>query len=129
MTSLYKHHFPFTPLCLCYLLNAECTLYHDRSPVHPSIFATASSNGTINLWNLAASLEQPISGSDGIQIDSDSGLNRIQWSADGRRMAVASGDKLHVLGVEEELCKSKGDEDSKVMSNLMSRGLIQGDVE
>ena len=111
--------------------------------MHPSIFATASSNGSLNLWNLATSLEQPISGSDGIQIDDNAttssdtasipvghqGLNRLKWSADGRRLAVASGDQLHVLGVGDELLKSKGDEESRIMNNLMSRGLIDGDVE
>ena len=78
-----------------------------------------------------------MSGTEGIPIDTagaasgtDStatrqGLNRIQWSVDGRRMAVASGDKLHVLGVGEEVWKSKGDEEGKVMHNLVSRGLIQ----
>jgi dynein intermediate chain len=115
-----------------------------RSPVHPSIFATASSNGTLNLWNLATSLDQPISGSDGIQLDDNpttsspdatpnpegrNGLNRLKWSADGRRLAVASGDQLHVLGVGDDLWKSKGDEESRVMSNLTSRGLIQVDAE
>ena len=105
-----------------------------RSPVHPSIFATASSNGTLNIWNLATTLDQPISGSDGIPIDSfhstptDSatrrGLNRLRWSADGRRMAVASGDKLHVLAVADDIWKSKGEEEGRVMHNLISRGLI-----
>ncbi|KAL7481501.1 hypothetical protein ACHAW6_007201 [Cyclotella cf. meneghiniana] len=111
------------------------------SPVHPSIFATASSNGTVNLWNLASSLDQPISGSDGIPIGDDTpttspvdsssvtasrrGLNRLRWSADGRRMAVASGDQLHVLGVGDDLWKCKGDEESRVMSNMISRGFIQ----
>jgi len=103
------------------------------SPVHPSIFATASSNGTVNIWNLASSLDQPVSGTEGIPIDSStagdsssssSGLNRLQWSADGRRMAVASGDKLHVLGVGEEAWKSKGDEEGRTMAQLRSRGLI-----
>ncbi|KAK1743533.1 cytoplasmic dynein intermediate chain-like protein [Skeletonema marinoi] len=108
------------------------------SPVHPSVFATASSNGTVNIWNLAASLDQPISGTEGISIDefsgadsatasssSRQGLNRLKWSADGRRMAVASGDKMHVLGVGEDVWKTKGDEEGKVMNNLLSRGLIQ----
>jgi hypothetical protein len=44
-------------------------------------------------------------------------------------MAVASGDQLHVLGVGDDLWKSKGDEESRVMSNLISRGFIQGDAE
>ena len=112
---------------------------YNRSPVHPSIFATASSNGTLNIWNLASTVDQAVSGTEGIPIDSSNsstsggdstmssrqGLNRLQWSADGRRMAVASGDKLHVLGVGEEVWKSKGDEDGRVMHNLLSRGLIQ----
>ena len=34
-------------------------------PNHLSICATASSNGTIGLWNFAQSLEEPIMGSDG----------------------------------------------------------------
>jgi len=107
------------------------------SPVHPSIFATASSNGTVNIWNLAASLDQPISGTEGILIDdfsgadsanaspsSRQGLNRLKWSADGRRMAVASGDQMHVLSVGEDVWKTRGDEEGKVMNNLLSRGLI-----
>ena len=52
------------------------------------------------------------------------GLNRLKWSADGRRMAVASGDKMHVLGVGEDVWKTRGDEEGKVMNNLLSRGLI-----
>merc|ERR1711957_191288 len=109
------------------------------NPVHPSIFATASSNGTLNIWNLAVTIDQPVSGTEGIHIDTNSdssgissessprrqGLNRLQWSLDGRRMAVAAGDKLHVLGVGEELWKSKGDEEGRVMHHLVSRGLIQ----
>eukprot|EP00986_Skeletonema_menzelii_P009229 scaffold4151_cov137-Skeletonema_menzelii.AAC.1 len=107
------------------------------SPVHPPIFATTSSNGTVNIWNLAISLDQPISGTEGILIDdfsgadsanaspsSRQGLNRLKWSADGRRMAVASGDKMHVLGVGEDVWKTRGDEEGKVMNNLLSRGLI-----
>ncbi|KAL3827180.1 hypothetical protein ACHAXA_006735 [Cyclostephanos tholiformis] len=107
------------------------------SPVHPSIFATASSNGTINIWNLAITLDQPVSGTEGIPIDggapgnpsssSYQGLNRLQWSSDGRRLAVASGDKLHVLSVGEHAWKAKGDEEGRVMHNLISRGLIQQD--
>jgi dynein intermediate chain len=108
-----------------------------RSPVHPSIFATASSNGTINIWNLATTLDQPVSGTEGIPINggahgdpsssSYQGLNRLQWSSDGRRLAVASGDKLQVLSVGEHVWKVKGDEEGRVMHNLISRGLIQQD--
>ena len=102
------------------------------SPVHPSIFATASSNGTMNIWNLASTIDQPINGTEGIPVSGSGtggdsphqGLNRLQWSPDGRRLAVASGDKLHILGVGEHVWKAKGNEEGKVMSNLISRGFI-----
>ena len=98
------------------------------SPTHPSLFATASSNGSMALWNLATSLEEPITGNTGLVIDSDAmsgrGLNKLQWAADGRRIAVASGDQVHVVTLTEEVSRPKGDEDVKLMNQLMARGLI-----
>ena len=98
------------------------------SPSHPSLFATASSNGTVGLWNLASSFEEPITGQDGIVVEPDAlsgrGLSKLRWSSDGRRMAVASGDRVHVLSLTDELSRTKGDEDSKMMNQLMARGLI-----
>lgn len=99
------------------------------SPTHPSLFATASSNGSVGLWNLATSLDEPITGSDGIQVHTDAmssgvGLNKIKWSADGRRIAVASSDKVHVLHLSDDVTRTKGDEETKVMNQLLSRGLI-----
>lgn len=100
------------------------------SPMHPAVFATASSNGSLGLWNLASSLDEPISGSEGIVIDTDDtstprGLNKIRWSADGRRIVVASADELNVLAMSEEISRPKGDEDGRMMSNLISRGLLE----
>jgi dynein intermediate chain len=98
------------------------------SPTHSSLFATASSNGTVGLWNLATSFEDPLTGTDGIVVEPDAmsgrGLNKLKWSSDGRRLAVASGDRMHVLSLSEEVARQKGDEDSKVMNELMSRGLV-----
>jgi dynein intermediate chain len=98
------------------------------SPTHPSLFATASSNGTVGLWNLATSFEDPLTGTDGIVVEPDAmsgrGLNKLKWSSDSRRMAVASADRLHVLSLSEEVVRQKGDEDSKVMNQLMARGLV-----
>ncbi|KAL7538736.1 hypothetical protein ACHAWF_006200, partial [Thalassiosira exigua] len=115
----------------------DCVCDVQWSPVHPSVFSTASSDGTVHVWNLASSLDQPVSGAEGVPVDrlpvggtveagaAPGGLNRLRWSSDGRRMAVASGDRLHVLGVGEELWKCRGDEEGKVVHNLVSRGLIQ----
>jgi len=101
------------------------------SPTHPSMFATASSTGIVGLWNLATSLEEPITGADGIAVEPDAattgqrGLNKLKWSADGRRMAVAAGDRVHVLSLSEDVVRQKGDEDNRVMSHLVSRGLLE----
>ena len=40
-------------------------------------------------------------------------------------MAVVLGDKLHILGVGEEVWKSKGDEEGRVVQHLVWRMLMQ----
>ena len=96
--------------------------------MHPSVFATASSNGSLGIWNLASSLDEPLTGSEGIVVDEMSrGLNKIKWSLDGRRIAVACADKLHVLGLADNVWKSKGDDESRMMNNLKSRGLLDAE--
>jgi len=99
------------------------------SPTHPSLFATASSNGTMGLWNLASSLDEPISGSEGIVVEKNAtsgrGLNKLKWSSDGRRILVASADRVHVLSMSEEALRKKGDEETKLMHQLTSRGLLE----
>lgn len=103
------------------------------SPTHPTLFATASSNGTVGLWNLATSLDEPITGPEGIPVqdgggNDNPGLNKLSWSLDGRRLAVASADHIHILSLnaEAEALRSKGDEDSKqLMHQLLSRGCIE----
>eukprot|EP00934_Nitzschia_sp_Nitz4_P008208 Nitzschia sp. Nitz4//scaffold171_size48012//34075//36159//NITZ4_007130-RA/size48012-augustus-gene-0.23-mRNA-1//1//CDS//3329538716//8198//frame0 len=98
------------------------------SPAHPSLMATASSNGTVGLWNFAHSLDEPVTGSDGIVVEPDGGsgrgLNKIKWSADGRRMLVASADRVHVLSLAEDIVRQKGDEDAAMMGHISSRGLL-----
>jgi dynein intermediate chain len=99
------------------------------------VFATASSNGTLGLWNLATSLDEPITGLQGLLLDRGDnnpsqpshGVNRIKWSRDGRRIAAACSDTVHVLGMTSELWKPKGNEGAKVMNSLRSRGLIDDD--
>ena len=107
----------------------------NRSPVHPSVFATASSSGKIGFWNLASSIDEPMTGQEGIAIEKDGdvissspsvvrGINRLKWSADGRRIAAACADSVHVLALSEDLWQPNGDEGSKLMNNLKSRGLL-----
>ena len=68
---------------------------------------------------------------DGIVVEPEAattgqrGLNKLKWSGDGRRMAVAAGDRVHVLSLSEDVVRQKGDEDNRVMSHLVSRGLLE----
>lgn len=104
------------------------------SPVHPTLFATGSSNGRLGLWNLALSLDEPLTGADGIAVDHEradnasglAGIHKLSWSLDGRRLAVASSDRLHVFHMTEEVLRSRhAEEDSKrVLQQFMTRGWI-----
>ena len=92
-----------------------------RNPAHPSLFATASSNGSVGLWNLAISLEEPVGS---IVVSSEHGITKLKWSKDGRRLVIASGSVVNVWSMSEELVKKKGDEEARVMSHLVSRNLL-----
>ena len=55
----------------------------------------------MELWNFAQSLDEPVAGLDGIVVKpedgSGCGLNKIKWSSGGRRMLIASADRVHCL--------------------------------
>jgi hypothetical protein len=40
-------------------------------------------------------------------------------------MIVASADRVHVLSLSEDVVRQKGDEDARMMSHFMSRGLLE----
>lgn len=89
------------------------------NPVHPSLFATASSNGTVGLWNLAESTEEA---QGEIVVEppaSGVGINKVRWSADGRRMLVASAERVHVLSLAGDVLRQKGDEEDRMMNRLI----------
>jgi dynein intermediate chain len=88
------------------------------NPLHPSLFATASSNGTVGLWNLAVSTEEA---QGEIVVEppaSGVGINKVRWSADGRRMLVASAERVHVLSLAGDVLRQKGDEEERMMHRL-----------
>lgn len=101
------------------------------NPHNPGIFATASSNGTVGLWNLAQSLDESLT--DGLAVSTAAtddleveGLTKLAWSIpDGRRLAVAGGGgRVHVLTLADEVVRPKGDEDSKIVQQLVARGFL-----
>ena len=106
------------------------------SPIHPSVFATSCCDGSVHLWNLSVSMDQPLTGFDGIMVESTTtddskassrALNHIQWSLDGRRLAVACADTLYVLGLSDEVWKPRVDEGKRFMNHLVARGFLEQD--
>lgn len=103
------------------------------NPYNPGIFATASSNGTVGLWNLSQSLDESLTdglavsattaGGDGQEVE---GLTKLAWSIpDGRRLAVAGGGgRVHLLTLADEVVRPKGDEDAKIVQQLVARGFL-----
>lgn len=117
------------------------------NPQNPGIFATACTNGTVGLWNLAQSLDESLA--DGLAVSYfsdnqgsadqsnsaenhddyapiDGGLVKLAWSLpDGRRLAVAAGGgRVHLLTLDDSAIRPKGDEDSKIISQLVTRGFL-----
>lgn len=101
------------------------------NPQNPGIFATASSSGTIGLWNLAQSLDESLT--DGLTAattpsegQAAEGITKLAWSVpDGRRLAVAGGGgRVHVLTLADEVVRPKGDEDAKIVQHLVTRGFL-----
>ena len=97
------------------------------NPHNPGIFATASSNGTVGLWNLAQSLDESLTGGLVVSASEEvEGLTKLCWSnPDGRRLAVAGGGgRVHVLTLADEVVRPKGDEDAKIVQQLVARGFL-----
>lgn len=57
------------------------------SPRHPAVFATVDGTGKLKLWNLNRNTEEPV---HTIQV-SHRALNKLQWKADGCKIAVGAG--------------------------------------
>ena len=117
--------------CLIRFIQILILIYHFshsyRSPTHPCIFASACSNGRLELWNLSVSIEKPLSG-EGISVRNENeeqyALGKIKWSSDGKRLAVASGDQLHILGLQDSFTRAEGDDGDLMMEYFASRKLI-----
>ncbi len=108
---------------LAYWCWVSCILHSaPRSAVHPSIFTTTLSNGTINIWNLATTLDQPVSGTKGIYqlwrprwplVIILSGVESPSMVSNGHHMVVVSWDKLQDLSIGEQVWKAKGNEEGR----------------
>eukprot|EP00301_Raphidiophrys_heterophryoidea_P005564 c12324_g1_i1.p1 GENE.c12324_g1_i1~~c12324_g1_i1.p1 ORF type:complete len:646 (-),score=169.97 c12324_g1_i1:404-2341(-) len=59
------------------------------SPTHPAVFASVDGTGVLSVWNLNSETDLPITK---VQALSDHALNRVQWSKDGKLVAVGSSN-------------------------------------
>lgn len=77
------------------------------SPAHPSLFATCNGVGSVSLYDLTHSLEDPRLPSTQV---SSSCLTKLRWSLDGRRIAVGDLDgRVSLLSVSPDIADSKED--------------------
>jgi len=58
------------------------------SPSHPAVFSAVDAEGRYTLWNLNAETEVPVK----VTNVGNKGLNKIRWSKDGTKNAIASSD-------------------------------------
>ncbi|CAK5050420.1 unnamed protein product [Meloidogyne enterolobii] len=69
------------------------------SPVHPAVFASLSSDGTLNLWNLNKNTENPLT-----SLDIGVSTSRLHWSRNGQQLIIGdSSGCLHIYDVNESL--------------------------
>ncbi|KAF8822435.1 cytoplasmic dynein intermediate chain [Cardiosporidium cionae] len=62
--------------------NLEDYIYDVKwHPIHPAVFVCASGEGQINVWNLLQDWE-----ADSFATHAGSAVNKVAWSADGRRL-------------------------------------------
>ena len=69
-------------------------------PTNASLFASCGANGRLDIWDLNKDTEMPITNFDlGKNV-----LNKIAWSADGKRIAVGDNNgKLSVMNIDKEV--------------------------
>eukprot|EP00300_Choanocystis_sp_HF-7_P013809 c18456_g1_i1.p1 GENE.c18456_g1_i1~~c18456_g1_i1.p1 ORF type:complete len:639 (-),score=178.96 c18456_g1_i1:85-2001(-) len=75
------------------------------SPSHPAVFATGDAAGQLSLWNLAADMDAPVE-----RTDLSSGINRIRWALDGKRLAVGTSQGVvNLYNVNKDLVSNAED--------------------
>lgn len=69
-------------------------------PTNASVFASCGANGRLDLWDLNKDTEMPITNYEfGKNV-----LNKIAWSADGKRITVGDDSgKLSVMNIDKEV--------------------------
>ena len=93
------------------------------SPTQALIFALATAQGKIGLWNLADQLNEPLTKGGSMRVGAR-GANRLQWLVDGRRIATALSEYVVVVSLAKEVRKGRLDNETHMMGNLVLRGFL-----
>jgi dynein intermediate chain len=121
-----------TPLMEFFTPSYDYVCGVEWSPVNAPVFATITSGGAVNLWNLSKSIMEPVdtlminksptaNSQSGRAVASSPALNKFAWMKDGRKMIVGDGGGLvHLVSVQDAAAVSKQGDESKFEHMLFS---------
>ncbi|KAK8798669.1 hypothetical protein WA158_007754 [Blastocystis sp. Blastoise] len=90
------------------------------SPSHPSLFASSTGNGNVELWNIADSVEHPVT----TKKVSERAINCIKFNENGRKIACGdSAGYIHLLDVKAETAEARADELARLQQALDSMNM------
>ena len=98
--------------------NAQDYVYDVKwSPINPAVFATADGIGNLEIWHLNKNLEEPYTK---LAIgEGKTAINKIEWSGDGKHIAVGSSDgQVTLVDVAPHLAEASMDEGGKLKETL-----------
>lgn len=79
-------------------------------PTHPAVFSTVDGEGHVDLWNLNANLESPVSRCENPN-QRKLALNRCHWSIDGRKLVTGDSEgTLSVYAADRSLAQPRNED-------------------
>lgn len=98
--------------------NAQDYVYDVKwSPINPAVFATADGMGNLDIWHLNKNLEEPYAKL--VIGDGKCAINKIEWSGDGKHIAVGGSDgTVTLVDVADHLAQPTMEEGSRLKDTL-----------
>lgn len=96
------------------------------SPINPAVFATGDGMGNLDIWHLNKNLEEPFASM--VIGEGKSAINKIEWSGDGKHLAVGSSDgKVTLVDVADHLATPSQEEGQRLKNTLkeIQEGILE----